>query len=139
MPRATVHPTTDPTDSPTDGVTVYFDGSCPLCRREISLYQRSESDARLRWHDVSQCVPDAPGLSPEIAMARFHVRDAQGQLHSGARAFVVLWRQLPGWRWLTLLAALPGVTPLLEWAYVQFLKVRPRIQTWVRAHEKPQG
>ena len=127
-------PTTHTECSPA-GVTVYFDGSCPLCRREVAVYQRLQGHVPLQWHDVSQQAPDAVGLCQQQAMARFHVLDANGQLHSGAKAFVVLWRQLPGWRWLAKVAALPGVTPLLEWGYVHFLKVRPRLQQWVRGRQ----
>lgn len=128
-------PTAMSADGPSAGVTVYFDGSCPLCRREVALYQGLESHAQLNWHDVSQHAPDAPGLCQQQAMARFHVRDTDGQLYSGAMAFVVLWRQLPGWRWLAKCAALPGVTPMLEWGYVHFLRWRPRLQRWARERE----
>lgn len=66
-------------------------------------------------------------------MARFHVRQKDGQLLSGAAAFVALWLTMPGWRWLGRLGTMPGVTPLLEWMYNAFLHLRPRLQNRVRA------
>ncbi len=33
--------------------TVFFDGSCPLCRWEISLYQRAVPTPPIEWVDVS--------------------------------------------------------------------------------------
>ncbi|NDD03179.1 MAG: DUF393 domain-containing protein, partial [Betaproteobacteria bacterium] len=34
-------------------LTIYYDGSCPLCRREIAFYKSNPDAAQLVWHDVS--------------------------------------------------------------------------------------
>ena len=120
------------------GLTVLFDGSCPLCRREIGVYQGLNATCPIDWLDVSS--PDALPVDAATRaryMARFHVRQADGQLLSGAAAFVALWRSLPGWRWLARLASLPGVTPLLERMYRGFLPLRPQLQRLARALETP--
>ena len=125
---------TEPTNS-CDGLTVMFDGACPLCRREIGLYQSLTPLETVQWLDVSE---DHAGMSPAEQsryMARFHVRQKDGRLLSGAAAFVALWLTMPGWRWLGRLGRLPGVTPLLEWMYRGFLHLRPHLQRWVRAAE----
>lgn len=107
---------------------VYFDGSCPLCRAEIAHYKRQVGADAISFVDVSAPEADLPAeLSREQAMARFHVRDANGDLVSGARAFVSVWRVLPRWRWAARLASIPGVTPLLELGYRLFLPVRPML------------
>ncbi len=110
-------------------VTVLYDASCPLCRREIGLYQRAEGGDAIAWCDVSgrDTAPPA-GLSREAAMARFHVVDAEGRLRSGADAFIALWSSLPRWRWLGRLAAVPPMPWALERAYSGFLRVRPWVQ-----------
>lgn len=116
-----------------DALTVMFDGTCPLCRREIGVYQSLTPLQPVQWMDVSG---DLTGLTPaEQAgfMARFHVRQKDGQLLSGAAAFVALWLTMPGWRWLGRFARLPGVTATLEVMYNAFLRLRPRLQRWVRA------
>ncbi|MEH6999861.1 MAG: demethoxyubiquinone hydroxylase family protein [Limnobacter sp.] len=113
-------------------VEVYFDGSCPMCRREIAVYQNITPDQPIAWVDVSK--PDTPlphGQSKEQLMARFHTRTAQGELLSGAAAFVHVWAQLPGWRVLAWLAKVPGMLWLMEKAYNGFLPVRPVIQRFV--------
>lgn len=113
-------------------LTIYFDGSCPLCRREIAFYRRLPGAEQLDWLDVSAGVPLGQGLSCEQAMRRFHVRDARGRLFSGGAAFARLWRALPGWRWLGWAMAVPPMSWLLEGAYRAFLPLRPRLQQVVR-------
>lgn len=121
-----------PTTDFTPDLTVYFDGSCPLCRREISLYQGLPSKQLLHWVDVSTPTALPWGLTCELAMRRFHVRDAQGRLYSGAEAFSVLWRCFAGWRVLGWMTAVPPFSWLAEAAYRLFLPVRPRLQAWLR-------
>ena len=56
---------------------VFFDGGCPLCRREIAHYRRIDSAQRLCWVDAAS-EPEAlsrHGLSLEAAMAELHVLD----------------------------------------------------------------
>jgi len=113
-------------------LTVYFDGSCPLCRREIAFYRRLRGAEQLHWQDVSAGAPLGQGLSCEQAMRRFHVRDAQGRLFSGGAAFARLWRALPGWRLLGWAMAWPPMSWVLELAYRAFLPLRPGLQRLVR-------
>ncbi len=114
-------------------VEVYYDGSCPLCRREIGVYQHLESDQPIQWVDVSDPGTTIPEhTTRDGLMARFHTRTAQGELLSGAAAFVHIWSQLPGWRILGHLAKVPGVLWLMEKSYTGFLKVRPSVQRAVR-------
>ncbi|MFW2587445.1 thiol-disulfide oxidoreductase DCC family protein [Sagittula sp. SSi028] len=114
-----------PEDAP---VTVYYDGSCPLCSVEIGHYEKCARAGQLAFVDVSQEGASlGADLDADTAMRRFHVRQADGALASGAAGFVALWAQLPRWRWLAKLARLPGVTPVLEGLYRGFLPLRPRL------------
>ena len=112
--------------------TVYFDGACPVCSREIEMYRRQPGASALQWVDVAQCPAPAlgTGLSRDAAMARLHVRRADGSLVSGAQAFTTLWRALPRWAWAgRLLGSGPGLW-LLEAGYRGFLVVR---RSWRKA------
>jgi predicted DCC family thiol-disulfide oxidoreductase YuxK len=112
--------------------TVFFDGSCPLCRREIAFYQRQRGADTINWQDVSSVHGDAcvaPGLDCTTAMQRFHVRNAHGELKSGAAGFAELWTSLPAFAWAGRLARLPGIVHVLELAYRAFLPLRPRLQS----------
>ncbi|MEM6499905.1 MAG: DUF393 domain-containing protein [Pseudomonadota bacterium] len=108
--------------------TVYFDGSCPLCTAEISHYASQRGSDDLKFVDVSKADAElGTDLSAKDAMSRFHVRLPDGQLISGARAFVVVWQTLPSWRWMARIARLPGIVSMLELAYRIFLPVRPTV------------
>lgn len=129
-----------PTETPEppetcDALTVMFDGACPLCRREVGLYQSLTPLETVAWLDVSEVSASLAPQDQARYMARFHVRQKDGRLLSGAAAFVALWLVMPGWRWLGKVGSLPGVTPVLELLYRGFLHLRPALQRLVRAAE----
>jgi predicted DCC family thiol-disulfide oxidoreductase YuxK len=107
-------------------LTVWYDAGCPLCRREIALMRRLDWRRRIDFVDATHSQTTCPVDRVEI-LARFHARE-NGKLLSGAAAFAAMWRAVPLLWPLGMLAELPGVTPLLERAYLRFLKVRPRLQ-----------
>ena len=114
-------------------VSVMYDGSCPLCTREIAIYRKSPAIQPVQWVDVSSKESWLPqGASREQLMQRFHVVTAEGTLVSGAAAFVHLWRQLPGWRHLARVCQCPGVIPLMDVVYDLFLRWRPHLQRWAQ-------
>ena len=118
-----------------NALTVMFDGSCPLCRREIAVYRSLNALQTVSWLDVSK---DSNGLSQADQaryMARFHVQLEDGRIISGAAAFVALWLVMPGWRWLGRMGRLPVVSSTLELAYRAFLHLRPYLQRWARRAE----
>ena len=112
----------------TPELTVYYDGSCPLCQREIAFYRGLRGADGLLWMDVSAGLPVGEGISCETAMRRFHVKDAQGRLFSGGAAFARLWRALPAWRVLGWIFLWPPMSWFLEGAYRAFLPLRPHLQ-----------
>jgi 3-demethoxyubiquinol 3-hydroxylase len=116
------------TTDPAAAACVFYDGGCPVCSREIALYQRlSEGQAdRPAFENIvadGAALPD--NVSREDAMGRFHVRLGSGEVVSGAAAFIALWRATPRFRLLGRIASVPPAPWLLEQAYRGFLKVRP--------------
>ena len=114
-------------------ITVYYDGSCPLCTAEIAHYRRQSPEGAVIFEDVASAAGDvAPGFTRTQAMARFHVRRSDGELVSGARGFIEIWRVTPRWRWAARLADLPGAASTLEIGYRCFLPLRPLLQRATR-------
>lgn len=110
-----------------DELTIWFDGACPLCRREIALMRRLDRRGTIRFVDVSGGAPaDCPIGSAEL-LARFHARE-NGRILSGAAAFAAMWRAIPLLRPFGLLARNPIALALIERGYRLFLRVRPRLQ-----------
>lgn len=110
--------------------TVLYDGSCPLCSREIVMYQRQDAATDIEWLDVSQiATEDIPlGLSRESVLAQFHVIRADGTVAVGAAGFVALWRAFPKLRFLAHAANHPTVLASFEILYQLFLRARPLLQ-----------
>jgi predicted DCC family thiol-disulfide oxidoreductase YuxK len=106
--------------------TVYFDGACPVCRKEIEHYQRQRGAEAIAWVDASSCDAAAlgPGLDRSRVLSRFHVREADGSLASGAAAFVAIWRRLPAFAGLAVFASFRPVLALLDAGYAAFVRVR---------------
>ena len=113
-------------EAPKLSPTVYFDGGCPVCSREIAMYQRQPGADSVVWIDVTRCGASdlGSGLTRDAAMARLHLRRPDGSLVSGAQAFTSLWRLLPRWAWLgRMLGTVLGLW-LLEAGYRGFLAIR---------------
>lgn len=119
-------------------VEVFYDGSCPLCIREIGFYQRCNGADAINWVDVSdpQNADVLADLDREDAMARFHIRSSDGALISGAEAFAGLWKALPGWKTAGAVAGAWGVRHVLEVGYRGFLIFRPSLQRFAGRLER---
>jgi predicted DCC family thiol-disulfide oxidoreductase YuxK len=116
---------------------VWYDGACPLCRREIALMRRLDRRGAIAFLDVAG--PDAAcPLDRATLLARFHAREG-GRMLSGAAAFAAMWRAIPLLRPLGLAARNPAVLWLLERSYRLFLRWRPALQRLARWHAPSAG
>jgi predicted DCC family thiol-disulfide oxidoreductase YuxK len=109
-------------------VTVYYDGACPVCSREIGVYRRADRGGCLSWHDVSVDAGDLAkdGVTQGDALRRIHARLPDGSLVTGVDAFIALWRRLPGFRCLAVVAAIRPVRWLLGKSYDWYAARRMR-------------
>lgn len=120
-----------------NSLEVFYDGDCPLCRREINYFRALQSRQPIIWLDLTDAGAELPAdLNRCSALNRMHVR-VNGQIYyKGAAAFAQLWSQFAYWRMLGLLLKVPPLTWCADRLYSVFLKIRPALQRWVQKQEK---
>jgi predicted DCC family thiol-disulfide oxidoreductase YuxK len=110
----------------TQTVTVWFDGACSLCTREIALMRKLDTARAIAFIDATSPTSLCP-LDPAELLQRFHAEE-NGKLLSGAAAFAAMWRAIPLLRPLGLAARNKTVLATLELLYTGFLRHRPKFQ-----------
>ena len=94
---------------------VYFNGSCNICNAEISHYKKKTCD--INYVDISKDRDEHINhLSKKDLFRRMHVYH-QGRLISGSESFLILWDNMPRWKYLSLLLKLPIFKQLWNIAY----------------------
>ncbi|MEE1877476.1 thiol-disulfide oxidoreductase DCC family protein [Altererythrobacter litoralis] len=111
-------------------LTVWYDGACPLCLREIALMRRLDRRDTIEFVDVTRSAAENCPIDQAQLLERFHASE-DGKLLSGAEAFAAMWRAIPLLRPLGLLARNRRVLQALELLYTLFLRHRPKLQQWV--------
>ncbi|MGF1462829.1 MAG: thiol-disulfide oxidoreductase DCC family protein [Maricaulaceae bacterium] len=110
---------TDHTPISDNRLVMYHDGACPICAAEVDHYRKADREDRIAFVDASAEAEtlSAHGVDPTAALDRLHVRLPNGRIATGARAFVAVWAQLPGWRRIAPIAGAPPFIWLLELGY----------------------
>jgi predicted DCC family thiol-disulfide oxidoreductase YuxK len=107
-------------------ITVWYDGACPLCIREIALMRWLDAQHSIEFLDIAPADAVCP-LDRQLMLARFHASE-DGVILSGAAAFAAMWRVIPLLKPLGCIARNRRVLQLLERLYNRFLIIRPRLQ-----------
>lgn len=102
-----------------DKITVYYDGACPRCLRELAIYRRFDRKHRVDWFDIvgNELLLKNQGIDPDYALKILHIRLPDGSVVRDIDAFIVLLRQIPIFRPLTTLFGIPAVKSLIERRY----------------------
>ena len=106
-------------------LTVFYDGTCPLCVAEMKLLSQYDSTCRLRLEDIHK--PDFKGRYPEVdvhaANQILHGQNSDGSMLYGLDVTVKAWGLVGKKPWLKALR-----WPVIRWfadkAYVFFAKHR---------------
>lgn len=124
-------PTSAPMESPAEDwrFRVFFDGECPLCRREIELVRRLDDGAgRIDLVDLS--LPDfdatAYGLEQTMIEERIHGMLPDGTVVEGVDVFIHLYEALDR-GWLVRVAHVGFVRAVLDRLYTWFARNRLRL------------
>ena len=106
-------------------ITIFYDGHCNLCDKEIRYYQGIADPNKIHWVDIqdNKQLSDYP-IDFDEAMRLFTCLDTQGNKREGVDAFICLWHALPYWHYLARVVALPGCYQLTKLVYARFAKWR---------------
>lgn len=107
---------------------VFFDGECPLCRREIEMLRQLDRRGGIAFTDIAApgFDPSAVALSHAELMARIHGRTADGTIVEGVEVFRRLYAAV-GFGPLVALSRVPPIGWVLDAGYRWFAKNRLRL------------
>lgn len=107
-------------------ITVFYDGICGLCSKEINHYRKIAPDGIFNWLDITKSPGElkAEGISLAQGLELLHAKAPDGTLHIGVDAFILIWKQLKRWRLLAILISLPVIRQLADIAYRAFARWR---------------
>ena len=108
-------------------LTVYFDGLCKVCSKEMAHYRKLKGSEKIAFVDICAHGFDAlsEGLDPFQVHKVMHVRKKDGVVLTRVNAFVEIWSLLPRYHWLAKLAQKKLAFRVLEAGYAGFAAIRP--------------
>ncbi|MBL4818311.1 MAG: DUF393 domain-containing protein [Deltaproteobacteria bacterium] len=105
--------------------TIFYDGSCGLCRKEMAQLKAKDTQEKLELVDAMAPNFDAAtqDLEPTKLRQMIHLKDAQGNLYVGVDAFAIIWR-VTGHPWLAYWCRMPLTKPIAKIIYRFVAKYR---------------
>ena len=96
---------------------VYFNNSCSICRAEINLYKKQETQD-IKWVDITN--NKNAGLetkkNDKTLLRRLHIKDGTNVI-AGAEAFLLVWKKIPKYRFLYNFFKTPIIFSLFSFFY----------------------
>lgn len=107
-------------------ITVFYDGKCGLCSKEINHYRKIAPSNIFNWQNITESADELnkEGISLSEGLRLLHAKDEEGLVHVGVDAFILIWKQLRRWRVLAFLVGLPIIRQIANTAYRTFAKWR---------------
>lgn len=113
-----------------NNLTIFFDGKCILCFREIKHYKKLDKHHLLRTIDISASDFDASafGLDTEEVNVNMHSIDEDGNIYIGVDTFAQIWSRVYPYSHFSFILKSKTLRPLLKFGYKVFAyKIRPRL------------
>ena len=107
-------------------ITVFYDGACPVCVKEMHQYQRFEKSGQVIWFDITgqEDWLLAHKINPDDALLELHVLTSTGEIVKGVEAFILLWQRAPLFRPLAWIASFPLIKAFIKRSYGWFTRRR---------------
>ena len=96
---------------------VYFNNSCNICKAEIDIYKKEKVD-QISWIDITnnQSAMIETNKNDKELLRRLHVKK-DGKLFSGAKAFLIVWKNIPKYKFLYSIFKLPLIFQIFSIVY----------------------
>lgn len=109
-------------------IEVFFDGDCPLCRREINMLKWLDRKNRIRTADIAtdDFAAEAYGKTMQEFMDEIQGRKPDGSWVIGVEVFRLLYSAI-GLGFVVWFTRWPGISHLLEFGYRIFAKNRLKL------------
>lgn len=103
-------------------ISVFFDGKCNLCSKEINYYQRIAPKNTFNWVDITKTPGELDKFEIKLSdgLRLMHVADSNGNISTGVDAFIIMWKQIKYWKFLGLFVSLPIVKQIANLLYQYF-------------------
>ena len=96
---------------------VYFNNSCKICKAEIDLYKKEKIN-QINWIDITnnENASIETNKNNRELLRRLHV-EKNGKIFSGAKAFLLVWKNIPKYRILYSIFSLPVIFQIFSVIY----------------------
>ena len=96
---------------------VYYNNSCNVCRAEINLYKKQKI-REIEWVDITNNKKAERDTSKndKTLLRRLHVEE-DGKIFDGAKAFLLVWKKIPKYKFLYNFFKLPILFNVFSFFY----------------------
>ena len=96
---------------------VYYNESCSICRAEINLYKK-QNIKQIDWVDITNNTAAEKNTSKDdkSLLRRLHVEE-DGKIFEGAKAFLLVWKKIPKYKFLYTFFKTPVIFTLFSFFY----------------------